>query len=188
MQLRAASVSPTRGVWVRYRPRLSGELKPGRSPISTTIARVEQLADFIADRHAPLRDQPSCKAKASICSSMRAGGRCTASTESPSATTTARSCTPPCSTPSRAHVRTSRNVPVASVPTRAPQARPHTVDCFDDQRSNPSRTPAKVYKASRAARAFSLADHLARAASTHRSPSAFTDRACAQCSIRYRPV
>lgn len=49
MHLRATSVSPTRGVWVRYRPRLSGELKPGRSPISTTIARVEQLADFIAE-------------------------------------------------------------------------------------------------------------------------------------------
>lgn len=190
MHLRATSVSPTRGVWVRYRPRLSGELKPGRSPISTTIARVEQLADFIAESPRALARPAFLQGQGidMVEHARGGGGRCTASAERPSATTTARSCPPPCSTPSRAHVRTSCNVPIASVPTRVSQARPHTVDCFDDQRSSPSRTPAKVYKASRAARAFSLADHLARAASTHRSPSAFTDRACAQCSIRYRPV
>ncbi|SST08990.1 Uncharacterised protein [Acinetobacter baumannii] len=66
---------PTRGAQVKYRPRLSGELRPGRSPIRITLifARSNSpISSATATRPCSTRttgdsDQPS----ASACSSRR---------------------------------------------------------------------------------------------------------------------
>ena len=99
MQLRRSSSKPTVGAHVRYRPRLSGELRPGRSPISTSTA----FACSNCPTSSPMATRPcatmytgdsvhaSAASRARKAARNGAAWRCIASADRPSAATSARS-------------------------------------------------------------------------------------------------